>query len=239
MRNTKFSDSIYLNQQKQSNTENLINLNCNAKYGVGLQSENDGFHYGYVFFRQQKDDEVRRGFFQKSLVLITPHPWHGMFLKIVMILGPVVMNSLVVDRRGRSSCKESVAAIALMEAACFNIAAWPQLPSSASYGSRFSTSKLSLAFLGNVENFVIPQTARFPQLFDHQRTRQYSGFLVTPKYSPCNPGNFYQLFSKSIEHLWQCWEIMITGEPILVIADSPNASSQCVWALVELIKPVI
>lgn len=34
--------------------------------GAGLPVDTDGFTYGYVFFRQQKDSEIRRGYFQVS-----------------------------------------------------------------------------------------------------------------------------------------------------------------------------
>ena len=75
-------------------------------------------------------------------------------------------------------------------------------------------------------------------MFDHKRTRQYSGSALIPKYNLCNPGYYQQLFLRSLESIWQCWELMVVGEPILVIGDSPRACSQFVWALVELIKPI-
>lgn len=93
----------------------------------GLPIPTDGHTYGYVFFRQEKDSEVRRGFFQKSLVLLSPHPWPGMFLKIVHMMGPDLMASYIKDRRGEandSRTGEATAANALLEAASFNIAAW-------------------------------------------------------------------------------------------------------------------
>lgn len=114
----------------------------------------------------------------------------------------------------------------------------PTLPSSLTYGAEYATCKLSLAFLGYVDYFTIPPTRRFPQMFDHQRTRQYSGSVIAPKYNLCNPGHYCQLFYRNLESLWQCWELMVTGEPILVIGDSPKACSQFVWSLVEIIKPI-
>ena len=51
-------------------------------------------------------------------------------------------------------------------------------------------------------------------------------------------GKFYQAFNLSFESLWMMWETMVMGEPIYILADTPNSSSQIVQALVELIKPV-
>jgi hypothetical protein len=60
--------------------------------------ETDGFTYGYVFFRQKSDSAIRRGFFQKSLVILSPHPWKGLFLNIVRLLGSKLMDCIINDR---------------------------------------------------------------------------------------------------------------------------------------------
>lgn len=125
MRNSEFSNRIYDQQKAQANSQanNTIGDKF-EKIDSGLPIDTDGYTYGYVFFRQEKDVEEKRGFFQKSLVLLSPHPWPGMFLKIVSLFGPELMKSYIKDRNLNSKQKESIAAIALLEAACFNIAAW-------------------------------------------------------------------------------------------------------------------
>jgi hypothetical protein len=84
-----------------------------------------GFLYGYVFFRQKKDSSIRRGYFQvtiiindatfydlhniqKSLVLLSQHPFVGLFSRIVSILGPAFFDT------GQP----------MLEAACMNIVQW-------------------------------------------------------------------------------------------------------------------
>jgi hypothetical protein len=115
MRNGDFTQSLYLKQAQScafAEQEELKIANS-----MGLPIDNDGYTYGYVFFRQQQDISVRRGFFQKALVLLTPHSWPGLFSQIIAILGPFVMNS-VSKSQSRSNVDE------LLEAACFEIAAW-------------------------------------------------------------------------------------------------------------------
>lgn len=34
------------------------------------------------------------------------------------------------------------------------------------------------------------------------------------------------------------WELMVLGEPLLVMGDTPTVCGDMVWALLELIKPV-
>lgn len=67
-----------------------------------------GFLYGYVFFRQKKDEKIRRGYFQKSLVLLSQHPFVGLFSKVVSMLGPAYFEL------GQP----------MLEAACASIASW-------------------------------------------------------------------------------------------------------------------
>ena len=44
--------------------------------------------YGYVYFRQVKDRSARRGYFQKSLVLLTRFPFVCLYSQIVQIIAP-------------------------------------------------------------------------------------------------------------------------------------------------------
>lgn len=52
-----------------------------------LQVDPNGL-FGYVHFRQIRDKTVKRGYFQKSLVLLSKLPFISLFLSIVSQLGP-------------------------------------------------------------------------------------------------------------------------------------------------------
>ncbi|KAJ3254899.1 hypothetical protein HK104_007184, partial [Borealophlyctis nickersoniae] len=136
MRSGDFTQQLYLTQQLPPFSVPLPNSSGSGSRGrtrsalpnpgAGLPVDTDGYTYGYVFFRQKRDVEIRRGFFQKSLVVLTPHPWPGLFLHLVKILGPKYMDALVDDRKRRSSVvhpQGHSSAKSLLEAACFNIAA--------------------------------------------------------------------------------------------------------------------
>ena len=50
----------------------------------------------------------------------------------------------------------------------------------------------------------------------------------------------YSAFSRSqVANLWYCWELVLSGEAILVVASSPSACSQVVLGLVSLISPIV
>jgi hypothetical protein len=105
MKNGEFVEKLYLKTPTQNDDS--------VKEGLPIDS--DGFTYGFVFFRQQKDHTIKRGFFQKALVLLSPHSWHGFFIHIINILGKRIMDSI-----GGSG--DTIGS--LLEAACFEIAAW-------------------------------------------------------------------------------------------------------------------
>nr|KAJ3422052.1 Protein dennd6b [Polyrhizophydium stewartii] len=262
IRNSNFCKRLYLKEHYPSSQQSSQQQNRSpqpalstapmaaesaaaVRGNVGLPVDTDGYTYGFVFFRQQVDKEVRRGYLQKSLVLLTPHPWPGLFLNVVSLLGPELMSSLVADRRTNARTQDPHApafqGMALLESACFNVASWPAPPSSLSPELSYFSTVLLLPFLGRALRYSFPPTPRFPQL--HELPRQGAHEVITggtDNLPPalCTPGNFYPLFESSPELLWTCWELMVIGEPIMVVGDTPRSCSELVWALVELIKPI-
>uniref|UniRef100_A0A8C1A923 DENN/MADD domain containing 6B n=1 Tax=Cyprinus carpio carpio TaxID=630221 RepID=A0A8C1A923_CYPCA len=54
---------------------------------VTLQKEHAHFH-GYVYFRQVKDASVKRGYFQKSLVVVSRLPFGNLFHSLLQVIAP-------------------------------------------------------------------------------------------------------------------------------------------------------
>ncbi|KAL0093744.1 hypothetical protein F4703DRAFT_1730783 [Phycomyces blakesleeanus] len=112
----------------------------NSGFAVSGPTTNAGFLYGYVFFRQKKDPSIRRGYFQKSIVLLSQHPWTGLFSRLIGILGPAYFES------GQP----------MLEAACMNIANWL---------SPVEGQVFDLPFLGNLLQVELHQPFK-PQLLE-------------------------------------------------------------------------
>ncbi|KAF9509813.1 hypothetical protein BS47DRAFT_1396546 [Hydnum rufescens UP504] len=92
----------------------------------------DGFLYGYVFFYQRRDSSSKRGYLQRSVVLLTHLPYPSLFLSFLAELAPLYFS------QGAPT----------LEIACHNISNWPDpIP-----GLRGE-----LAFLGMVLNVELPQ----------------------------------------------------------------------------------
>ncbi|KAJ3126014.1 Protein dennd6b [Nowakowskiella sp. JEL0407] len=283
-----------VNSESQSGTTSILD-SC-VVFGNGSPIDTDGYTYGFVFFRQERDSSIRRGFFQKSLVLLTPHPWHGLFSHIISFLGSRFMNALMEDRItnvGSQLRTQLPASANVLLKACSDIAAWPTCPASASPNASFGQTQIDISFLGHVQKFTFAPSSNFPQLFDTSRpiskqtvtelSMPSAAFLIedltvrmsspdlykpktgkqsesvsnsgsaTPKYTYPNtvaassiaekpyltcPGRFFELFEKQLDLLWLCWELMVVGESIIVVAETPKGCSDIVLSLVELIKPI-
>ncbi|CAG8464033.1 2903_t:CDS:10 [Paraglomus brasilianum] len=188
-------------------------MRCLRNRATASGPETDsGFLYGYVFFRQKRDPTIRRGYFQKSLVFLSPYPYVGLFSSLVSILGPAYFEM------GKP----------MLEAACHNVASWkPPSP-----GKTFE-----LPFLGNVLHVEIPQKNK-PQLletspFDMANYRQETQILAS-----LPPKTLFSHFRDMIKDLWLCWELMVLAEPLALMAPDPKICSEAVVELVDLINPI-
>ncbi|KAF9584455.1 Protein dennd6a [Lunasporangiospora selenospora] len=173
-----------------------------------------GFLYGYVFFRQKQDPTIRRGFFQKSVVLISQHPFIGLFSKLVSALGPAYFEV------GRP----------MLETAFHNIASWP---------APVTDSLMELPFMGTLYEVQIAKPHQ-PQLLE---TAPFDIATYQPETHilssiPMNGGGLYKHFQDLVPDLWLCWELMTLAEPVMLIGTSPEVCSEAVTSLVELINPI-
>ncbi|GAB5368526.1 hypothetical protein AAMO2058_001326700 [Amorphochlora amoebiformis] len=184
----------------------------------------------YTFFRQKKDNSIRRGYLQKSLVVVSPFPFADLFQKLVLVLGKTYFSV------GESS----------IEAACQNIAQWPRPKAGL---------QVSLPFLGDVLPFRVPTLPRADNLFFRVLGAGRSGGRRgSTRSRPMIPNqvlndpkslmgwfvhiNLYKSLYPILHHSWHLWELVLTGKPILVTADSPQLVSEVVLALVSLISPL-
>jgi len=96
--------------------------------GKKRKKHENQYLFGFVFFRQQKDPSISRGYLQKSVVLISPYPHVSLFKKVISIVGPLYFE------KGDIS----------LEACLTNIIAWPPLSKNKS---------IDLPFMGNILTF--------------------------------------------------------------------------------------
>lgn len=234
MRNSTFTQSLYLKQT--SNAHDFDSAN-----NSGLPIDTDGFTYGTVFFRQQSDQEVKRGFFQKALVVLTPHSWPGLFRYISSMMGPLVMQRMVDTRKCDSRAPngfKDITSLEVLHNACLEISLWPSPPFSWSSEQYYDSMEIPITLLGKTTLFSFPPHNLYPQQYPLKSRSETMECFEKTKSLLCNPLRAYQIFRNHLDHLWTCWELMVTGQPIYVISDSPSAASELVQCLIELVKPV-
>lgn len=189
----------------------------NQKCPVYLQADSTYF-YGYVYFRQVKDCSLPRGYFQKSVVIISRLPFINLFTEVCCLIAPEFFE------HGSQS----------IETACHDIDQWP-LP--------VPGETINLPILGTVLQIQIPSdsskcgpsTVAVSSL--HQNL--YQPVAVPIVLSSVHELNMFECFSPVIYHIQLLWELVLTAEPIVVMASSPAVSSQMVQALVSMIMPLM
>lgn len=183
------------------------------------QSADKGHYWGFVYFRQIKDPTLPRGYFQKSLVLLSRLPFVHLFQQLVGVLAPIYF-----DDPEHSS--------AVLEAACNHICQWPKLTAG---------QPLTLHLLGTVFQTQIPcvhsQAAQL--LSDNENANEKSANdderippLVQPQHlSSVQDVDLFQSLGCVLSHVHLLWELVLTAEPIVVMATSPTDCSAMVQAL--------
>ncbi|KAF0028680.1 hypothetical protein F2P81_017785 [Scophthalmus maximus] len=175
---------------------------------VTLQKEVSHF-CGYVYFRQVKDVTVKRGYFQKSLVLVSRLPYTHLFHSLLQIIAPEFFEKL-------EPCLETV---------CNEIDQWP---------SPVPGMTLNLPVMGVVLQVRIPSKTDKPGGSPVRQTSS-ENLLPFPTLLPTvHELDLFRSFQSVLIHLQMLWELTLLGEPVVVMAPSPTVSSETVLALVRL-----
>uniref|UniRef100_A0A8D8W6C4 Protein DENND6B n=1 Tax=Cacopsylla melanoneura TaxID=428564 RepID=A0A8D8W6C4_9HEMI len=187
----------------------------NARSPVNLQASSDYF-YGFVHFRQVKDDTLPRGYFQKSIVLLSPMPFVSLFSDVCSIIAQEVFDK----------------DFSVLTKACKEIDLWTQ-PRPLSK----IKETVTLPLLGTSLRVDIPhETRRFlTHYILNDPSRGIQSSLQCSKFEM----DAFQKFSSLLSHVQLLWELVLTCEPIIVMTSSPVICSQMVYFLVSLINPLI
>ncbi|GAM24419.1 hypothetical protein SAMD00019534_075940 [Acytostelium subglobosum LB1] len=191
--------------------------NNNNNNGANNNNITHSYQYGYVFFRQEKDPSLPRGYLQKSVVLLSDEHFVGLFKKVMEIIGPLYFQ------HGET----------LLEVAYQNMMSWPELRLGQSY---------ELPILGSIFNFHVPYTTGAPHIIDPVITQQQMQSLKADisqvSVSNLQSIDLYTSFKGFPSKLWMLWEMVLLGHPIIVVSPTPPTSSDAVLALVSLISPL-
>ncbi|KAG9014874.1 hypothetical protein FRB94_009032 [Tulasnella sp. JGI-2019a] len=180
----------------------------------GASSISDGFLYGYALFLQKRDASSKRGYLQRSVVILSHLAYPSLFTAAVSKLGAFYFSH----------------GVTMLETACYNIASWPD-PTRG--------TALALGFLGDVMDVEIPRhenehqsvaTSSFGEKFNMKVHMLAS--LPTSLPSPIS------LFASFLPKVWALWECLVLSEPLLIFAPSPSQTSAIIWWLRDFLRPI-
>ncbi|KAM6100989.1 protein DENND6B [Pterocles gutturalis] len=179
-----------------------------------LTLQREAAHYfGYVYFRQVKDSSMKRGYFQKSLVLVSRLPYVNLFQSLLQLIAPEYFDKL-------EPC---------LEAVCNEIDQWPP-PAPG--------QTLNLPVMGVVIQVRIPSRVDKPGSSPVKQFNQ-ENLLPAPLVLPSiHELDLFRCFQPVLIHIQMLWELMLLGEPVVVMAPSPTVSSEMVLALTSCLAPL-
>jgi len=173
--------------------------------------------FGYTYFRQVKDPSIRRGYFQKSVILLSKLPLVSFFGQVT-----AAISRKFFDGGGGVS----------LEVACHDIDQWP-LP--------IPGHTLELPLMGHLFQVHLPSAS----------TRSVECGAETVTLAPNGSSAFLPNLTSSSEtiDLFTCllpvieqahvlWELVLTAEPLVVMASNPTVCSSTVQYLTSIIYPL-
>ncbi|KAM4650627.1 LOW QUALITY PROTEIN: protein DENND6A [Discoglossus pictus] len=169
--------------------------------------------YGYVYFRQVRDKTLKRGYFQKSLVLISKLPYITFFHTVLKQIAPEYFER-------SDPC---------LEAACSDIDRWP---------APCPGKTLHLPIMGVVLKVRIPTRHDKPGTTQFLELTQPTDAQISISLPTIHEVDIFRCFSPVFFHIQLLWELVLLGEPLVVMAPSPSQSSETVLALVGCISPL-
>eukprot|EP01135_Chromosphaera_perkinsii_P006970 Nk52_evm8s639 gene=Nk52_evmTU8s639 len=178
----------------------------------GTLSEHPDY-YCFVYFRQTRDETNRRGYFQKSLVIVSVNPFLGLFRDLLHFVAPAYFND----------------GMPLIESVCQNISNWPEPVQGGSF---------DLAVLGEVLKVHIPMPMSKPIFLASEAFLSGDAWIKNRILASLQSVDTYRVLKGALPHLWLLWELVLLGKPIVVMSPTPDVCSEAVLALVCLISPL-
>ena len=219
-------------------------------------NENNDCLNCFVLFSQSRDSSYKRGFSQRSLVLICKHTFSTLANSILYQLGNVLDNLYKSSTSSSSSISPSQSSslshsssstdsnfnniVSAIEVAYQHFLGWPRPKAG---------EKLLLPFYGEIVIFNVPPLMTYVDSGIDPPIGNITNELIEKNHVHTGLGRGVGLFSDEdlvgllktfglLSHIWILWELVVTGKDILVWAPSPDICSRIVSALVSLAAPL-
>nr|SVE78755.1 EOG090X031T [Daphnia lumholtzi] len=208
---------------RQSSANNQSKFICNdiCRYNQLCPPafRTDSSHWwGFAYFRQVKDKNLRRGYFQKSLVIVTRLPFVELFQELMAVIAPEFFD------------KGSIC----LEISAKEIDQWSRpVP-----GIVLNLPLLGTLFQVRIPSFSAAASPSFSTSLAASPSKASTNSLLRRRCLIATDVDLYSALAPLLPHLQMLWELLVCGEPLVVMATSPSICSHVVQALVNLIHPL-
>jgi len=201
---SRFFLRLAIRESKETD-DKVLKVHARLRHEAERYLEPESKHLcGIAYFRQVRDPTIHRGFYQKAVVLLSQLPFHNLFRHVIDLTAPEYFT-------------KGEAALEAMAAAVNH---WP---------SPEAGTSLELPFLGSVLR------VRLPAEGEGQTIRSVESNQLLPMMAPTRGTvlipqisdlDLLQPLSTALHHLSVLWELTLLGEPLLVVANTPQQCSQ-------------
>ena len=173
----------------------------NARVLPSLQLDTN-FLFGFAYFRQVKDPSIRRGYYQKSVILLSYLPLVDFLTQITTLVARKFFEAGDLP----------------LEVACHDIQSWEApLPG----------RHLTLPLLGTLVELHIPSvSSRAGEACQETVTVSSSGPLCP--LPSLEATSLFSVLLPLLDSVHTLWELALTAEPLVVLAPSPSQCSATV-----------
>ncbi|XAR51275.1 hypothetical protein NMG60_11005864 [Bertholletia excelsa] len=198
--------------------ERLADKNVLNREKKSSRNNRGRYLYGFVFNRQRHDERLKRGGEQKSVVILSHNPYSSVFKPLLQIMGPLYFDV------GKKALEHIAAYVSLwpspvpgtlMELPIGNAMLKVNLPPAHSLEGGMSLEETTFSMAP-----LLPNNQSVPQGLFHD-------------------SDIFGIYRGLLLQLWLLWELLLIGEPILIIAPTPPQCCEAVAALVSLVAPLL
>lgn len=236
----KISPSILENVKMLSMPDCLqAGSNHRFEYQIRINSETEKeFLNCFVLFQQTRNPNSKRGFAQQSIVIVCKHACSTLAYEVLRRLSETIstLPKYVphkredVDGQTLSSFSYDSNLLTVLEVAFQHFDSWPELD---------GVHTMQLPFFGDFIEFSIPPTVSYYLESDHSSKVQMDDICHLSDGILCWTNLVSVLKPLGLlPHIWMLWELVITGQDILVWAPTAEVCSEVVSALASLTAPL-
>jgi len=231
------SDIAMLSMPENLDNDDSNKHNIQYMFRVREKSNEDDnsvdiFHYCYVNFSQIKMNSERRGYFQQSVLIVTSQPYNvysDIVIRLTTVLNDIPQFQTILN----NTINDDTILDTTLQVAFQHFKSWP-IP--------IPGKELKLPFYGEIFQLIVPFHPIYASI--HNKDNRSFNHILREKGLESGTGLYETNLVHALDnlgllsHLWSLWELIVTGNNVLVFSSSATLCSTVVGALLSLLAPL-